>query len=116
MRVLLLFIMLILPVSSYAWISADYDCGKGSTAFITHPNKTGDFLYINGVGTTITTDIAVAFPCYSSITVGCADGDYRVSIVSSGLTSQLSTYAQIASFFVGVCAAMAFVISSRGDS
>lgn len=119
MKLFLMICFVLFPMSSFALVSATYDCKKGATAFITHPNKAGDELVINGVGSKITTDIAVAFACYSTMVVGCQDNDYRVVIVPSPSAvhqSELVSYIQMSSLVVGLCAAMAFVIASRGDS
>lgn len=116
MKLFLLIALCFIPSFCFAFQETSYNCGKGATAVVSHPNKLGDLIIVNGVEfNTNSVDFNESFHCYSTLKIGCADGDYAVSILPDGESSQELTYRQIASFFVGAFAAMAFVIASRSD-
>lgn len=116
MRLLLFLVVLFVPSFSWGVFETVYDCGKGSTAIVTHPSVGGDKVVINGVQMqTNNDDFNLSFDCYSTLKVGCTDNDFRVVIIPKVESSQELTYRQIASFFVGSFAAMAFVVASKGD-
>lgn len=117
MKLFLLIAFCLTSSLCFAFQETSYSCGKGATAVVSHPNKLGDLIVVNGVEfNTKSSDFNESFHCYSTLRIGCADGDYAVSILPDGESSQELTYRQIASFFVGSFAAMAFVLASRsGD-
>lgn len=102
------FLVLIFLLFSTAVWAEVYHCGSGATAIVTHPNKQGDYLYINDIKTYVLNDLNLVFDCYSTLEVYCTDNvDNSVTI----LPHPSSDGWQILSYGLGALVGIAFVVA-----